>query len=70
MNDKYDLAIVGAGLSALSAIAAGLGRERTIVLDYQDEPGGFLKHALPAPGFEEAWELMRSTRMAQSAQPA
>ena len=63
MSDMYDLAIVGAGLSALSAIAAGLGRERTIVLDYQDEPGGFLKHALPAPGFEAAWELMRSTRI-------
>ncbi len=66
MSDMYDLAIVGAGLSALSAIAAGLGRERTIVLDYQDEPGGFLKHALPAPGFEAAWELMCSTRMAQT----
>ncbi len=66
MSYMYDLAIVGAGLSALSAIAAGLGRERTIVLDYQDEPGGVLKHALPAPGFEAAWELMRSTRIAQT----
>jgi thioredoxin reductase len=66
MSGIYDLAIVGAGLSALSAIAAGLGHERTIMLDYQDEPGGFLKHALPAPGFEAAWELIRSTRIPQS----
>lgn len=66
MSGIYDLAIVGAGLSALSAIAAGLGRERTILLDYQDEPGGFLKHALPAPGFEAAWELIRATRILQS----
>ena len=66
MSGVYELAIVGAGLSGLSAIAAGLGRERTILLDYQDEPGGFLKHALPAPGFEAAWELIRSTRIPQS----
>jgi thioredoxin reductase len=66
MSGVYELAIVGAGLSALSAIAAGLGRERTILLDYQDEPGGFLKHALPAPGFEAAWELIRSTRIPRS----
>jgi pyruvate/2-oxoglutarate dehydrogenase complex dihydrolipoamide dehydrogenase (E3) component len=63
MSGVYDLAIVGAGLSALSAIASGLGCKRTILLDYQDEPGGFLKHALPALGFEAAWELIRSTRM-------
>ncbi len=66
MSGDYELAIVGAGLSALSAIGAGMGRERTILLDYQDEPGGFLKHALPAPGFEAAWELIRSTRIPQS----
>ena len=66
MSGIYDLAIVGAGLSALSAIVAGLGRQRTIVFDYQDEPGGFLKHALPAPGFEEAWELIRSPRIPRS----
>lgn len=66
MSGIYELAIVGAGLSALSAIAAGLGRERTILLDYQDQPGGFLKHALPAPGFEAAWELIRSTRIPRS----
>ena len=66
MSGIYELAIAGAGLSALSAIAAGLGRARTILLDYQDGPGGFLKHALPAPGFESAWELIRSTRIPQS----
>ena len=66
MSGVYDLAIVGAGLSALSTIAAGLECERTILLDYQDEPGGFLKHALPAPGFEATWELIRSTRIPRS----
>ena len=66
MSGVYELAIVGAGLSALSAIAAGLGREQSILLDYQDERGGFLQHALPAPGFEAAWELIRSTRIPQS----
>lgn len=65
MIQLYDLAIVGAGLSALSALRAGVGGERTIVLDYQDTPGGFLKAALPAPGFEEAWELIRSLRISQ-----
>jgi pyruvate/2-oxoglutarate dehydrogenase complex dihydrolipoamide dehydrogenase (E3) component len=69
MNALYDLAIVGAGLSALSAIAAGLGaqsNQRVILLDYQDEPGGFLRPALPAPGFEQAWELIRSVRLPSS----
>ena len=66
MSGVYELAIVGAGLSALSAIAAGVGRERTILLDYQGEPGGFLKHALPAPGFEAASEVIRSTHIQQS----
>ena len=61
MSKPYDLAIVGAGLSALSALQAGIASARTVVLDYQDAPGGFLKAALPAPGFEEAWELVRSS---------
>lgn len=60
MNRRYNLAIVGAGLSALSALCAGLASERTILLDYQETPGGFLRHALPVPGFEEAWELIQS----------
>ncbi len=69
MNIVYDLAIVGAGLSALSAIAAGLGdrsSQQVIVFDYQDAPGGFLQHALPVQGFETAWELMRSARFPTS----
>ena len=65
----YDLAIVGVGLSTLSAIAAGPGSEQTakqtIVFDYQDAPGGFLRAALPAPGLETAWELIQSTRIPQ-----
>src|SRR5260370_42117417 len=65
MSELYDLAIVGAGLSALSALQAGRARARTVVLDYQEHPGGFLKAALPAPGFEEAWELVQSSRIPQ-----
>lgn len=65
MSELYDLAIVGAGLSALSALQAGIASARTVVLDYQEHPGGFLKAALPAPGFEEAWELVQSSRIPQ-----
>jgi hypothetical protein len=65
METLYDLAVVGAGLSALSALRAGLAREGTIVLDYQDTPGGFLCHALPTPGFEDAWQLIQSFRSQQ-----
>ena len=65
MDDPYNLAIVGAGLSALSALRAGVANERTVVLDYQDAPGGFLRSALPAPGFEDAWELISSFRLPQ-----
>lgn len=65
MSELYDLAIVGAGLSALSALQAGIASARTVVLDYQDAPGGFLKAALPAPGFEEAWELVQSSHIPQ-----
>jgi thioredoxin reductase len=65
MNDLYDLAIVGAGLSALSALRAGVAHGRTVLLDYQDAPGGFLRSALPAAGFEEAWELISSFRLPQ-----
>lgn len=60
MNDLYDLAVVGAGLSALRT---GIASERIVVLDFQDAPGGFLKAALPAPGFEESWALIRSFRI-------
>src|SRR5260221_11064325 len=65
MSELYDLAIVGAGLSALSALQAGIASARTVALDYQEHPGGFLKAALPAPGFEEAWELVQSSRIPQ-----
>jgi len=65
MNNFYDLAIVGAGLSALSALHAGIAINSTIVLDYQDTPGGFLYPALPAPGFEDAWELISSFHLPQ-----
>ena len=66
MIDMYDLAIVGAGLSALSAIATGLGHQRVILLDYQDAPGGFLRPALAAHGFEPARELIASVRFPAS----
>ncbi len=61
--DTYDLAIVGAGLSALSVIETGLGGLRVLLLDYQAEPGGFLRPALPLPGFEVAWELLQSVEL-------
>src|SRR5215469_8887320 len=63
MNDLYSLAIGGAGLSSLSAIRSGISGERVIVLDYQEAPGGFLREALPAHGFEEAWDLIESFHM-------
>lgn len=63
MSTIYDLAIIGAGLSALSAIAAGLGGQRVLLLDYQDAPGGFLRPALPMTGFEAAWELLQSVQL-------
>lgn len=65
MKTLYDLAIVGAGLSGLSALGAGLADEQTIVLDYQDAPGGFLRAVLPAPGFEEDWALIQSFSIPQ-----
>jgi thioredoxin reductase len=60
VDELYSLAIVGAGLSALSAIQAGLSAERVILLDYQDAPGGFLRPALPASGFEIFADLVRA----------
>lgn len=58
MDERYSLAIVGAGISTLSALWAGLSSERTLLLDYQDQPGGFLRPALPAPGFEAVNDLV------------
>ena len=63
MDDRYNLAIVGAGLSSLSAIRSGVAGEKSIVIDYSDAPGGFLKTALPAHGFAEAWDLIGQFRM-------
>ncbi len=63
MDNLYRLAIVGAGLSSLSAINSGIAREKTILIDYADATGGFLKPALPAPGFETAWDLIESFHM-------
>jgi thioredoxin reductase len=71
MKDIYDLAIVGAGLSALSTLNVlstlhtAVAGERIVVLDYQHTPGGFLRSALPAPGFEDAWELIQLFRIPQ-----
>ena len=60
MNDLYTLVIVGAGLSALSALKAGLVSKRALLLDYQECAGGFLQSALPAPGFESFHALVQS----------
>jgi hypothetical protein len=58
--NTYDLVIVGGGLSSLSFLRAGGAAGRSLVVEYQDQLGGFLRHALPAPGFEPAWYLMTS----------
>lgn len=63
MDDLYTLAIVGAGLSTLSALRAGLSSERAILLDYQERPGGFLRPALPALGFEDMAELVATGKL-------
>lgn len=63
MDERYSLAIVGAGISALSALQAGLSSERTLLLDYQDRPGGFLGPALPAHGFEDMSELVSASTL-------
>jgi thioredoxin reductase len=54
MDHLYDLAVVGAGLAALSFLQAGGAPGATVVLEYQEAPGGFLRAALSAPGFEDA----------------
>lgn len=59
MDALYDLAVVGAGLTALGALRAGVATGPTVVIEYQDAPGGFLAPALPAEGFEREWELVR-----------
>lgn len=53
MDELYALAIVGVGLSTLSALQAGLSGEHTIIIDYQERPGGFLRPALPASGLAD-----------------
>lgn len=60
MDNLYTLAIVGAGLSTLSALRAGLVSARALLLDYQERAGGFLQPALPAPGFEDFTELAQN----------
>jgi thioredoxin reductase len=64
LQETCDLVIVGAGLSTLSLLHSGIAeRGRTLVLDYQEAPGGFLRHLRPAAGFEEAWHLLASVRL-------
>ncbi len=60
VDDSYELVIVGAGLTALSALRAGLAAGPTAVVEYRDAPGGFLAPALPAEGFAAEWDLVRS----------
>lgn len=59
----YKLVIVGAGLSALSALQAGLDAEDTLLLDYQDGPGGFLRHALAMPDLEDLAAFVRAAAL-------
>lgn len=60
MNELYTLAIIGAGLSTLSALQAGLKSERTLLIECQDGPGGFLRSVLPAPGFDGLTGLLEA----------
>ncbi len=62
----YDLAIVGAGLSTMSALRENAFAGRTIVLEYSPGPGGFLRPALPAQGFAEAWQLVEAFSVPES----
>lgn len=59
VDDPYELVIIGAGLTALSALRAGIAAGSTAVVEYRDAPGGFLAPALPAAGFAREWELVR-----------
>ncbi|HZU11770.1 MAG TPA: FAD-dependent oxidoreductase [Chloroflexota bacterium] len=63
MTDIYDLAIVGAGLSALSFLRARGPVGLTAVIDYQDRAGGFLRPALPDPALPDASELVASFQL-------
>jgi thioredoxin reductase len=66
----YDLAVVGAGITTLSGLSAGGMRGAIVVLEYDDEPGGLLRAALPARGFEEIWTLVRDFRAGANAESA
>ncbi len=58
-GEVYDVAIVGAGLSALSLLHSGVAAlGRTVVLEYQEQVGGLLRYLLPADGFGAEWELL------------
>jgi thioredoxin reductase len=60
MDETFDLAIVGAGLAALSALRAGAAAGRIAIFDYQDAAGGLLRPALPAPGFAAEWQVLQT----------
>lgn len=62
MSESYDVAIVGAGLSALSALREGTLGERTLVLEHHGVPGGALLPILPEPEFETAWKFVQQFR--------
>lgn len=65
-DELYTLAIVGAGLSALSALQAGLKSERTLLIESQDVPGGFLRSVLPTSDFAELAGLSEFTPLLAS----
>jgi thioredoxin reductase len=68
---RYDVAVVGAGLSALSLLRelAAIGVEGPIlIVDYQEAPGGFLRCALPAAEFAAASDLVRTVALPRHAE--
>ncbi len=66
VRQPYDLAVVGAGTAALSFLRelARIGvNDSILVVEFQDAPGGFLRHALPAVEFPAASELVRTATL-------
>lgn len=51
----YELVIIGAGISGLTAarLASERGMEHVLIVDYQDRPGGFTRPYFHAPHFEQ-----------------
>lgn len=63
MSENFDVAIVGAGLSALSALREGTPGARVIVLEHRSSPGGALLPLLAEPEFEAARKVVQQRKL-------